>query len=281
MNPARSHSRDFSLGMNTDISERVYGYRPNSALAIAAAVVYGTLASALLFRVVMSRSWWGLCLPIGSFFVSLGFVLRVLSKHSPSSIGIFAIEGLFIICSPAAFLAFNYITYGRLISYIGAEHSIINPGKVAGTFVISDVFTFLLQAGGSGLQTSYKLANTGQKIVLVGLALQAVSYGFFIVLLIKSHISIKSSGSRPMDKSSTLIWVLYFSSAFIFIRCIYRVAEFAQGRGGYLLTHEVLLYLLDVLPLVLAITVYVPFWPARYLGYHRKESLEMNGGLQP
>jgi hypothetical protein len=67
------------------------------------------------------------------------------SKYSPKSIFLFATEGLFIICAPAAFLAFNYITYGRLISYIGTEHSIVNPQKVAKAFVLSDVFTFLLQ----------------------------------------------------------------------------------------------------------------------------------------
>ena len=112
------------------------------------------------------------------------------------------------------------------------------------------------KAGGSALQTNVKLMSTGQKIVLVGLVLQAVSYGFFCLLLIKSHISIKSHGTSPAHKPCVmLIWVLYFSSAFISvsphpfylkfrsltpaqIRCIYRVIEFAQGYGGYLLTHE-------------------------------------------
>ena len=68
-----------------------------------------------------------------------------MSKYNPDSIGLFAIEGLFIICTPAAFLAFNYITYGRLISYVGAEHSIVKPQKVAKAFVFSDISTFLIQ----------------------------------------------------------------------------------------------------------------------------------------
>ena len=54
-------------------------------------------------------------------------------------------EQLFIICAPAAFLAFNYIAYGRLILYIGAEHSVVKPQKIAKIFVISDISTFLLQ----------------------------------------------------------------------------------------------------------------------------------------
>lgn len=75
----------------------------------------------------------------------MGFALRYASKYNPNSLGQFAIEQLFIVCSPAAFLAFNYIVYGRLISYIGTEHSMVNPQKVAKIFVISDVITFLIQ----------------------------------------------------------------------------------------------------------------------------------------
>ncbi|KAF9653603.1 hypothetical protein BDM02DRAFT_3182614 [Thelephora ganbajun] len=221
------------------IAERVFGYHPNNALALAAAIVYAITAVALVLRVMTSKAWWALCLPIGSFFEALGFVLRYVAEYNPNSIGLFATELLFIICAPATFLAFNYITYGRLISFVGAEHSVMDPQKLAKIFIISDVFTFLLQAGGSGLQTSEKLANTGQKVVLVGLILQATSYGFFSLLLIKSHISIKSNKTSPTHKPRViLIWVLYFSSAFISVRCIYRVVEFSQGRHGYLLTHE-------------------------------------------
>jgi len=267
------------------IAERIFGYRPNNVLPIVAAVVYGTIGLALSFRVVKSRAWWGSCLPIGSFFVACGFLLRSLAKYSPNSLGLLAIEETFIICAPAAFLAFNYITYGHLISYLGAEHSIVNPGKVARIFVISDICTFLMQASGSGLQTSAGGAKTGQKITLVGLVLQAISYGFFCILLIKSHISIGSHWASTMHKPCLkLIWVLHFSSTFIVIRCIYRVIEYAQGYGGYLLKHEAFLYALDTLPLILAITPYIRFWPVEYIEHDKKESperLEMNTTALP
>ena len=116
--------------------------------------------------------------------------------------------------------------------------------------------TRIKKAGGSAVQTSVKLASRGQKIALVGLTLQAASYGFFCLLLVKSHVSIKSRGTSPIHKPCVmLLWVLYFSSTFVVvsppqilpsslvinpvqIRCVYRVVEFAQGYGGYLLTHE-------------------------------------------
>lgn len=273
-----------SSNEHLDIAERVFGYRPTDALSIAAAVVYGIVGSALMFRTMKSKAWWALCLPIGAFFEAKGFGLRYLSKFWPNSVAVFAIEELFIVCAPASFLAFNYIVYGRLISYVGAEYSIVNPRRVALAFVISDVFTFVLQASGSALQTSDKMASTGQKITLVGLVLQAVSYGLFCLLLVKSHFNIRTSGSPLIYKACIkLIWVLYFSSAFVSIRCIYRIVEYAQGRGGYLLTHEVFLFTLDTLPLLLAIIIYIPFWPAKYLEPHHgvyKENVEMNTSLR-
>lgn len=47
----------------------------------------------------------------------------------------------------------------------------------------------------------------------------------------------------------------------IFIRCIYRVVELAQGFRGYLITHEVYIMCLDAAMLVIALYVFIPFHP--------------------
>ena len=64
---------------NVGLAERVFGtrmffslinfqgYTPNNACALAAGVIYGIIGVALLLRVIMSKAWWGLCLPIGAF----------------------------------------------------------------------------------------------------------------------------------------------------------------------------------------------------------------------
>lgn len=78
--------------------------------------------------------------------------------------------------------------------------------------------TVLLKAAGSGLQASAKMTKTGQKVLLVGLILQAISYCIFCVILVKSHISIRSDGGSLSHKSSiVLTYALYFSSAFILV----------------------------------------------------------------
>lgn len=41
--------------------------------------------------------------------------------------------------------------------------------------------------------------------------------------------------------------------------------EIGEGWGGHLATTEYYFYALDTLPLFVAISVYIPFWPGRYI----------------
>lgn len=43
------------------------GYTPNNDLAVAGMVAYGTIGLVLSLRVMKSKAWWALCLPMGSF----------------------------------------------------------------------------------------------------------------------------------------------------------------------------------------------------------------------
>jgi hypothetical protein len=108
----------------------------------------------------------------------------------------------FIICAPAAFLAFNYITLRPPHLPYRSEHSIVNPQKVAKIFVISDISTFLIQVrinpfnwvyAYSGCSrnvylrkgwrkwpsTSDKMQTSEKRSFLWALSFKFISYGFF------------------------------------------------------------------------------------------------------
>jgi len=51
----------------------------------------------------------------------------------------------------------------------------------------------------------------------------------------------------------------------ILIRSVYRTIELGQGFEGQLATVEAFFYGLDTLPLILAIAIYIPFWPGRFI----------------
>lgn len=52
----------------------------------------------------------------------------------------------------------------------------------------------------------------------------------------------------------------------IYIRCVYRVVELAQGWRGYLIDHEVYLMVLDALMIAIAGIIFVPFHPLIVFG---------------
>ncbi|KDQ62161.1 hypothetical protein JAAARDRAFT_30065 [Jaapia argillacea MUCL 33604] len=254
---------------DTTMLQDILHYSPNKPVAAVAGIIYLVISAALFVRLFKTRDWWGLCLPIGAMASGIGFFVRILLVSNPNSIGIYIGMQILIVCSPAAFLAFNYIVYGRFIlNCVGRQYSLIRPEIVAKLFVISDITTFLVQSGGGSLETSKNtnVQKTGSNIFLAGLIAQAASYVLFMVLLFHAHRKIVGSGEYSKNEIWwTAVYSVYFSSVFIVVGCIYRVIELAQGRGGYLLTHEIYFYLLDSVPLIIAISVYVPWWPGNYI----------------
>jgi len=63
----------------------------------------------------------------------------------------------------------------------------------------------------------------------------------------------------------TLATALFISCIGILIRSGFRVTELSQGYGGPLTTNEALFYGLDTLPLFIAVALYIPFWPGRFI----------------
>ncbi|KIY48280.1 hypothetical protein FISHEDRAFT_59083 [Fistulina hepatica ATCC 64428] len=243
-------------------------YTPNTKIAAVVGIIFSITGLLLLYRLIKNRDWWALCLPIGAFCYALGFFVRIamVNKHQNSR-GWLIGQQVLIACSPAAFLAFNYMVYGRIVTQcIGARHSVIRPNRVAVIFVSSDVITLLVQAGGASLMVSADHAKLGQHVFLIGLILQAISYLVFFSLFVRAIISVKSekvaTGKEIWWKG---VWVLFASSLPIIVRCIYRCIQVGLGRTNKLSTDEVWFYCLDALPLFLCIVIYVAVWPGLYI----------------
>jgi hypothetical protein len=101
--------------------------------------------------------------------------------------------------------------------------------------------------------------STGEHIIIGGLAVQIVFFGFFIIsaLVFQSRIM-----SRPTGRSGELqgLWrrhltALYITSVLILVRSIVRVVEYIQGYDGYLMKEEVFIYVFDGLLMLAAMLV--------------------------
>jgi hypothetical protein len=134
--------------------------------------------------------------------------------------------------------------------------------------------------------------ENGTHIFLAGLALQLLSFLTFtcIYLLFLYRVwSIRPdvwtidarknwywdwralAGALTISCFGILVWDFLESfdggmlTMLLQIRSVYRTVELAQGYGGQLSTVEAYFYGLDTLPLFIAISIYIPFWPGRFL----------------
>jgi len=220
-----------------------------------------------------------LAMVIGAYTFAFGIGTRFALHAIPESKGWYIVEYLFVILSPCAFIAANYVLLGRLSSYLGAgKYLLIRPRRITVTFVTSDIITFLIQAAGGSISVASNTpqqALTGSHVFLAGLAIQLVSFFiftcFYVYFLYNVHKHMPETwnmhkGIRPWYKNwLALAAALAISCVGILIRSFYRTIELSQGFQGHLATTESFFYGLDTYPLFLAITIYVPFWPGRFI----------------
>ncbi|KIR37185.1 integral membrane protein [Cryptococcus deuterogattii MMRL2647] len=251
-------------------------YIPNKGINIAAAVLYFLVAAILTFHAFRQKANYFLALVIGAWCEGIGMALRIAFRTNPHSSGLYIVCYLFVVLSPCAFLAGDYILLGRLVQYLDAHHYLrpLRAQLVSWIFIISDVTTFLIQAAGGGLSTAsdVQTAQTGGHIFLAGIAAQLASFMFFtiacLIFGIRAWREDKELWERPGWKP--LFFALGFTCICFLIRSVYRTVELSQGYVGYLAIHERYFLGLDCLPLLLGIATYVFFWPGRYLRFAPK-----------
>ncbi|THH30536.1 hypothetical protein EUX98_g3661 [Antrodiella citrinella] len=213
--------------------------------------------------------------PVTAFAVGLG--IRFGLHVTPDSKGTYIAEYLFVVLSPCGFIAANYVLLGRISQWMGGhDHLWITPRRITVVFVTSDVVTFLVQAAGGATSSADdpETALTGSHIFLAGLALQLVSFVTFSILYVRFLFRMWKHEPEQWTRDSHLPWyrdwrslagAMVVSCIGILIRSVYRTIELSQGFLGKLATTEAFFYGLDTLPLFIAIIVYIPFWPSRYI----------------
>lgn len=96
----------------------------------------------------------------------------------------------------------------------------------------------------------------GENLILGGLILQIIIFGFFVV--VAAVFQARMSGDASAQSVTGLPWQrllagLYAVSTLITVRNVVRTIEYGQGSEGYLLTHEWILYVFDALLMALVL----------------------------
>ena len=159
---------------------------------------------------------------------------------------------------------------------------------------------------GGGIQAMGTLngMELGEKIIIGGLFVQLIFFTLFVFVswdfhrrLLKdlpiknrySPASLFRNARRDLFDSSNgsvaavlsrdvineLPWkrhlyILYATSALILIRSIFRIIEYIQGNSGYLLSHEVYLYVFDAVLMFIVMVLFNWIHPSQVTDLYRK-----------
>lgn len=196
----------------------------------------------------------------------LGYIGRMMSHNDTEKLGPFIMQAVLLLVAPALLAATIYMTLGRIIWKIDCSHHSIIPLKwLTKFFVVGDVLSFFMQGTGGGLTAgdSWKL---GENLIIAGLFVQVAFFLLFLVVLVIFQIRVSNDPSsraislryEPSNFRNwqTIILSLFVCSGLIFIRSIVRVVEYLQGNDGYIISHEVYIYVLDALPMFLTMVIF-------------------------
>ncbi|KAE8157656.1 RTA-like protein [Aspergillus tamarii] len=176
---------------------------------------------------------------------------------------------MLIILPPSLYAATIYMTYGRIVMFVNKPHmSVVNPRKVTKIFVSGDVSAFLLQLAGGGMQTINSMRSIGQKVLVVGLVVQLIFFGFFLYVAVSFLVRLRRSGSGMNLIGGPwlrLLHVLFLVSVLVIGRCVFRIIEYVSGTDGYIYSHEVFMYIFDAIPMLFVQGIFHFYHPGKIL----------------
>ncbi|CAI7644016.1 unnamed protein product [Penicillium glandicola] len=272
----------------------LYEYTPSLIGAVIFAALFSLTTAFHLFQRIRTHAKYFNPFIVGGIFQIIGYVARAAAHFNKTSTTLYAMQSLFILLAPILYAASIYMVLGRIITFLNGEHlSSVPVHLMTKIFVGGDILSFILQAAGGGVMTggSTKTVAIGQWIIVAGLCVQLLFFGTFILSSATFHIRIvgspteKSVRTRHLGTSilprnwSSLLFACYTVSVLILIRSIYRLIEFAQGNNGYVISHEVYLYVFDAAMMFSVMAIMNVFHPSVVL--QKEESPDLSSAESP
>ncbi|BCS23573.1 RTA1 domain-containing protein [Aspergillus puulaauensis] len=251
---------------------QLYRYDPSVGAAVFF-VIFFVLASGLhTYQMIPTKTWFFIPFVVGGYMEWVGYIGRAMSgteQRPLFSLGPYILQTLLLLIAPTLYAASIYMALGRIVlATDGEAHCWIRRKWLTKTFLLGDIISFIMQGAGGGIMTSGTLSavTTGENIIIVGLVVQLIFFSVFMYTSVRFHLAMRKDLSRkvlhtqpPWERH---IHALYAASLLIFVRCAFRLIEYAQGNDGYLVSHEVYLYIFDALLMALTMTVFAWVHPS-------------------
>ncbi|GIK05410.1 hypothetical protein Aspvir_009519 [Aspergillus viridinutans] len=235
----------------------LWHYVPSKAAAVIFALLFLAATLYHVWKIWRMKTYFCICFALGGFFEFVGYCARASAHDKTGRMMPYCIQSVYILLGPALFAATIYVVLGRIIRAVrGEQYSLIRINWLTKVFVTGDVLSFVVQEGAAGMMG---------KIVVGGLLIQVIMFGFFLITAIVFQSRMRRH-PRGLSTSVDIPWkshlrTLHVVGLLIMVRSVFRVAEFAMGNDGYLLKHEWTLYVFDATLMWIVMVVFAYNYP--------------------
>ncbi|KAH7355472.1 RTA1 like protein-domain-containing protein [Pyrenochaeta sp. MPI-SDFR-AT-0127] len=225
------------------VKHELWAYTPSRVGGVIGAIVFLALSLFHMFRLFKNRVWFCMPLVLGGLFEAVGYGARAVAHGDTTSKMPYIAQSVLILIAPILFAASIYMILGRLITRTNTGFlSIVRPTRVTKLFVAGDLLCFFIQSGGAGMLVQAKSkedVKRGESIILGGLIVQILTFGFFVVVagVWQCRLGSYQKNAPGATAANEINWrryikLLYAASACITVRNSCRVVEYAMGKVG-------------------------------------------------
>ncbi|KAL6918731.1 hypothetical protein FSHL1_002731 [Fusarium sambucinum] len=264
-----------------------YHYDPSMAAAVIFIVAFSLSGIYHTYQVIRLKSWYFIPFVVGSIVEIVGYAGRAVNASEPSgkwTLVPYIIQALFLLLGPPFYAASIYMVLGRLIRLLRAErYSVVRLNWLTKIFLVGDIASIVAQGMGGGMLAgadNKSSKDRGQMIIIIGLFIQLVFFGVFIIVTMIFHRRIHNMPTVASLKIRApwkrLLIVLYISSGLIMLRSVFRVIEYVMGEDGELMTKEAYIYVFDGTLMLIVSLLFNWFHPSAIIN---KENMEQYNNL--
>ncbi len=280
-------------------SSNLYGgLTPSYGGNLALAVIFGIFFLLHTLSGIWFKQWWfGVAFFCGCGLEMAGYIGRTLSNGDYTVLDWFLLQIICLTIAPAFIMGGIYYILAKFIMIYGTKFAIMKPMWYSYIFIVCDVISLVIQAAGGGLAATSLTANesteSGTHVMVAGLAFQVFSMSIYIFLYLHFFHKIRflhPSQHKQLDDQfnpdykhirdekmfKIFPYVVFIGVLFVYVRCIYRVVELAEGWTGFLIVHEVYFMILDALMMALTCLILLIFYPG-YILHGRTEKIPVKG----
>jgi len=239
VNPLDCHD----VSARCPVKASIYGYYPILACNAFFLALFGLCFILNLIFGWRYRTWtYTLAMSLACLAATIGYLGRVLMHDNPFNNTGFEMQICCLTISPAFNAAAIYLMLKHIVRRFGRTWSWIRPKYYTWGFISADIAALILQAAGGGIAATAgnntSLRDVGDRLMITGISWQVLTLLVFGIMITDYVLRRRRSPAPLSDEArrtlhdqkfrifSVTLLIVYTA---IFTRCVYRIAEMANG----------------------------------------------------